>query len=129
MGYDVRITRKTDSSDKEGEEISLQEWLDVVEADKEFRREGFAETPTPGGSVRIQGDGLAVWTARSGKHQVWFDYWRGRVVVKNPDEETIGKMCRVAEALGAYVQGEEGELYNVTTDSAGSKQGKWWKRR
>lgn len=136
MGHDVHITRKTEWSANEGAEISLQEWLDVVESDEEFRLDGFAEATTTGGeTLRIESDGIAVWTAYSGDgvggNMAWFCYSGGEVVVKNPDEEMLGKMCRVADRLGAHVQGDDGERYDVSTESAGraSKKGKWWKRR
>jgi hypothetical protein len=44
-------------------------------------------------------------------NMAWFDYQEGTVVVKNPDDEILGKMRRIAAALGAKVLGDEGELY------------------
>jgi hypothetical protein len=41
----------------------------------------------------------------------WFDYRNGRIVVKYPDEKMLAKMRVIAEALGARVMGDEGELY------------------
>jgi prepilin-type processing-associated H-X9-DG protein len=60
-------------------------------------------------------DGLAVWIAYS-KHDpkgnmAWFDWHRGAIVVKNPDDEILGKMKLIAAALGAFVVGDDGELY------------------
>lgn len=136
MGYDVHITRKADWFEDEGADISLQEWLDIVESDEEFRLDGFAETPTASGKpLRVESDGLAVWTAYSGHtvggNMAWFLHSDGEVVVKNPDREILGKMCRVAESLGANVQGDDGERYDVATEptATASKKGKWWKRR
>jgi hypothetical protein len=42
---------------------------------------------------------------------VWFDFSHGNIVVKNPDAAILRKMCEVAAALGARVQGDEGETY------------------
>lgn len=47
----------------------------------------------------------------------WFDYRDGCIVVKNPDEEIRRKMYFIASALGALVQGDEGERY----DESGSE--------
>jgi hypothetical protein len=77
MGYNVRITRKQNWSDEEGPEIPLAEWIAVVAADPEMRLDGFAETRVGGGAIlRIERDGLSVWTAYSRHREngtmVWF---------------------------------------------------------
>lgn len=116
MGYELCITRKENWFDEDGPLISLDEWLAYVEGDPEMRFDGFAEAKLPDGSIlRIEGEGLSVWTAYSG-HEVdgnmaWFDYRGDSILVKNPDEEIIGKMVRIGRALGAKVQGDEGEVY------------------
>jgi len=80
-----------------------------------MRLDGFAETTTPKGEVlRYENPGLAVWLTYSGRDKgraPWFDLRRGRVTVKNPDREILEKMRKVAEALGAQVQGDESESY------------------
>jgi hypothetical protein len=104
MGYDVHITRKDDWSDAEGPEISIAEWLTVVEADPEMRLDRFAETR------------LSVWTAYSqhdeSGNMAWFFYRNGEIVVKNPDEEILCKMWSLAQALSAKVQGDDSEVYD-----------------
>jgi hypothetical protein len=42
----------------------------------------------------------------------WFDYRRGRIVVKNPDQEILRKMWLLAQRLSAKVQGDDGETYD-----------------
>ncbi|QDU54667.1 hypothetical protein [Aeoliella mucimassa] len=116
MGYDLHITRKEHHFDKDGPAIRLDEWLAYVASDPEMRFDGFAEAQLPNGNVlRAEGEGLSVWTAYSGHelagNMAWFDYWRGSIIVKNPDPEIIGKMVRIARALGAKVQGDESEIY------------------
>ena len=118
MGYEVRITRKQDWSDQEGPEIPLTEWIAVVAADPEMRLDGFADASVGGGAIlRIESDGLSVWTAYSRHREngpmVWFDFRQGNVVVKNPDTEVLRKMWSLAEALSAKVQGDEGEVYDA----------------
>lgn len=115
MGYELHITRKANWYEDSGPEITLGEWRAYAEADPEMRIDGFAEIETPDGTLRMQSPGLAVWLAysRHGEsgNMAWFSHFRDRVSVKNPDEEIIRKMHRVAVALGARLQGDEGELY------------------
>jgi hypothetical protein len=115
VGCDVHITRKQHWSNDEGPGISLEEWTEVVRTDPEMRLDGSAEVTTPAGDViRYENQGLAVWTAYSGRggRTPWFDYRRGRIVVKNPDERMLKKMGDLAQPLSARVEGDEGEIYD-----------------
>jgi hypothetical protein len=117
MGYDVHITRADDGVDGGQHPITLEEWLSYVEHSPEFRHDGYAEaTTTQGETIRTENQGLSVWMLYSGHgvggNMAWFDYWRGCVVVKNPDEEILIKMYQVAQAFQAKVQGDEGEIYD-----------------
>ena len=118
MGYDVHITRKPHWWDENGPEIRLDEWIAVVRADRDMRLDGYAETRVGGGGVlRIENEGLSVWTAysRHGENgMAWFSFHHGNVVVKNPDCEILQKMWSLAQGLLAKVQGDEGELYDAS---------------
>jgi hypothetical protein len=108
VGYDVHITRAENWTEAESTPIVLDEWLRFVAGDPEMRLDNFAEAEVGGGEVlRYNNNGLAVWTACSGHgvkcNMAWFDYRRGSVVVKTPDDEILGKMRRIASALGAKV--------------------------
>jgi len=116
MGYDIYITRKVNWFDKDGKDISLSEWLAFVHSDPEMRLDGFAEAATPDGdTIRIESEGLSVWTAYSGhmkdSNMAWFDFRDGHVVVKNPDKEIRQKMHQIAQRLHGRVQGDDGEYY------------------
>jgi hypothetical protein len=142
MGYDVHITRAENWTESEAKPITLAEWTAHIDSDPEMRLDGAAEATTATGeTLRCQNEGIAVWTAYSGHgtdgNMAWFDYRDGCIVVKNPDEEIRRKMYSIASALGALVQGDEGELY----DESGSEiriagearqkshaQQSWWKR-
>lgn len=133
MGYDVHITRREHWSD-EGDDIDLEEWSAYVDSDPDMRMDGFAEAETPDGTLRIEGDGLAVWTAHS-KHEedgnmAWFSYFEGDVHVKYPDEEILQKMHRISISLHAKVQGDDGELYDETGSTETKVQEvqtkRWW---
>jgi hypothetical protein len=134
MGYDVHITRKTDWFDDEPA-IPLEEWLSTVAADPEMRLDGYAEALLPSGdTLRVESEGLAVWTAYSragvGGGQAWFDYQDGNVVVKDPDREIRAKMWRLAQTLQAKVQGDEDEVYDARGANTSAKKAwwQWWRR-
>jgi hypothetical protein len=117
VGYDVHITRKHDWFDDKGPEISLAEWLAVVDADPEMRLDGFAETRLADGrAFRTVREGLSVWTAYSqhdeSGNKAWFLHLDGRVTVKNPDDEILRKMWSIAQTLSAKVQGDDMEIYD-----------------
>lgn len=114
MGYDVHITRADDWSESESNPITLDEWLTYIANDPGMRLDNSAEVETPDGVLRYENEGLAVWTAYSAHDQngmAWFDYRRGQIIVKNPDNEILAKMKQVAAALQAKIIGDDGEFY------------------
>jgi hypothetical protein len=120
MGYDLHITRKKNwhgFEDEHGLEISLDEWIALVRADAEMRLDGFCQVRLPEGKVfRVDHPSVAVWTAWShhGEHgdMAWFRHRHDNVTVKNPDREIRRNMWRLAQRLGARVQGDDGEYYD-----------------
>jgi hypothetical protein len=105
MGYDLHVTRG------DGQPIGEAEWRAYVASDRELDLTGVAEAETPDGTLRYENPGLACWRGHPAGEPVWFDFRDGQVVVKNPDEPTIGKMLIIAAALRARVQGDDGEIY------------------
>ena len=63
----------------------------------------------------------------------WFHYSNGNVDVKNPDRQILGKMLRIADRLGANVQGDDGEPYARVEDLLGEEPDRagrprpWWR--
>ncbi len=124
MGYDIHITRQEFwFDDANSRDISIKEWLELIEQDSEMRLDNTAEATLDNGQVlQIENEGLAVWTAYS-KHaengnMAWFDYTNGNIVVKNPDSEILKKMWSIAERLSAKVQGDECEIYDANGNIA-----------
>jgi hypothetical protein len=99
MGYDLHIVRRRHWADT-GNDITSDEWLDYVAGDPELKL-------SPDG-----GPYWAVWSGASELPQPWLDWDDGRVYSKNPDAPLISKMCAVAQALHATVQGDDGEFYD-----------------
>jgi hypothetical protein len=137
MGYDLHITRAEDWTESETFPIGLEEWLDHVASDPEMRLDNHAEVEIDGHAIRLESEGVAVWTAFSGHgvggNMAWFSYHSGNVVVKNPDRQNLGKMLQVADHLGASVQGDDGEKYTRVEDLPTDEQDQparprpWWR--
>lgn len=109
-GFEVYISREKDRNVLEA--ISLKEWLDYVESDSEMRHDGFAEANNPiGESIRINKEGVSVWNAHPSGDQVWFFCSNERIIVKNPDQESIKKMFVIAKTMNAIVDDENGDIY------------------
>ena len=101
MGYEFHITRREFHADDHGPEISSEEWISVVEMDEELELE-----PENGPYfAKFLGD------CRYGRGMGWFDWAHGCISTKNPDEAILVKMLKLAEALNAKVQGDDGEIY------------------
>ncbi len=115
MAYEVHITRRQNWFDKEGPAITLEDWRRYAASDAEMRLDMVPENLTHQGTIRMESPGSAFWSAYSrqgaGGEAAWFRHFRDRVTVKDPDAEILAKMHRVAVALGAKVQGANGELY------------------
>jgi hypothetical protein len=63
----------------------------------------------------IEISGMTEWVDPHTGSKTWLDHSKtiGTVSVGNPSQETLVKMFKVAKALGAIVQGDEGECYDA----------------
>lgn len=114
MAYEVHITRKQNWFDKDGPAITLEEWRRYAASDPELRLDAVPEPVTPHGTIVMESPGSALWAAYSKKDPrdaVWLRHFRDHVTARDPDAEVIGKMYRIAAALGGKVQGKDGEIY------------------
>jgi hypothetical protein len=106
-GYTVGIIRKVEDA-----RISLDEWIGYLDTDDELRHDGFAELTNPlGEHIRLENKGLSLWTEHPDDLTVWFDYFDGKIIVKNPDQGARIKMFRIAKHFEAVVKGQDGECY------------------
>lgn len=140
MGYDIHITRQENWFDDDQDKIiTLEEWEQLLADDPEMRLDNFAEaTTTAGESIRMESEGIAVWTKYSGNgihgNFAWFHYSNGNIACKNPDSEILEKMLTIAGRLKAKVQGDEGECYDSRTTDLKTQENRspiqekpWWK--
>jgi len=109
MGYNLCITRKDEWFDEHGEEIELEEWLAVIDADEELKpdAENIATDPS-----------VAIWLAQGGTPRMWFWMSEGDIVGKNPNPEALAKMHEISVALGARLMGEECEHYDAAGNAS-----------
>jgi hypothetical protein len=100
MGYNLHITRRKHWSDEGDESISLNEWHSYVESDSELRMDDSL------------GEHFVVWSGPSTLNVPWLAWANGNIETKNPDQPLIRKMVAISSALGANVQGDDGERYD-----------------
>ncbi|MEL6709571.1 MAG: hypothetical protein AAFP79_14940 [Pseudomonadota bacterium] len=116
----MHITRREFWADA-GDDIGADEWRAYCLGDPALGLVGSeGSTSDLDDQSEDVSDLLAEWTHPSPPERfasddepytVPFDFWRGSIVVKNPDAAIVQKMCQIADALDARVQGDDGEIY------------------
>ena len=109
MGYDLHITRADFWAENEDAYIDAAEWSRLVESDDELSFDP------------RNGPHFAVWSGPAEIEEPWFDWFEGNIHTRYPDPPTLGKMLRIAERLGARVQGDDGEIYARIEDHPGPR--------
>ncbi len=99
MGYNLYITRAPSWAENNGYQISINEWLALIQRDSELRL------------ASEYGPYFAIWQGDSQLQHPWLDWENGNIMTKNRDEQIIKKMVQIAHALHGTVQGEEDERY------------------
>ena len=104
MGYEIDIVRRNDYEDfEERSNITLEEWLKYVESDKELKlTNGYFSYPN---DTWYESEGYCEWIGHptNAERAPWFMFTIGSVSAKNPNDETIKKMIRIASSLKAKV--------------------------
>jgi hypothetical protein len=98
MGYDLHITRRKDWCN-EGSDITAEEWLAYVATDSQLRLDSTSKRHSVTMDIKCQ------------YPDPWLEWSEGCIYTKNPDEPILAKMLQIASALGARVQGDDGEFY------------------
>jgi hypothetical protein len=115
MGYDYHITRADHWTNSLLHPITLLEWHQYIEYDKELQLQNLAQIKLPVGKPLVySNEGLAAWTVYSRIEDgimAWFDYSDGEIIVNNPDREILIKAFEIAWSLKANLLGEYGEKY------------------
>jgi hypothetical protein len=119
MGYDVHIERVPCQDDTEPPTITLEEWTAFVERDPDMQMTPSLEVVNPmtGEVIRWRSEGMATWIGSSEVDDpqltMVLRLVAGSLVTRFPcgDDERIRKLHAIANALGALVRGDEGEIY------------------
>ena len=99
MGYDLHITRAEFWAENAGQEISAEEWLELVDSDS---------------SLSIDLDSGPYFAELKSSHEdshAWLKWSEGNILTTYPDRATLAKMLEIAGRLDANVQGDDGERY------------------
>jgi hypothetical protein len=115
MGYELHVTRREHWADTEAPDILMDEWLTYVNSDPELELTNGYDLKMGAETSYQDSPGFCGWNAhpteKEANSRPWFAFWKGSIETKNPDAPTIRKMMKVASALGAHVQGDDGEIY------------------
>jgi hypothetical protein len=60
---------------------------------------------------------VARWNGKGQHPDLWLDWFQGNISTKNPEAALIDKMMQIADALGAHLQGDDGEVYRNGRDA------------
>ncbi|MCL6326556.1 hypothetical protein [Pectobacterium polaris] len=104
MGWELHIIRTENWFDSASNPISSEEWLQLVDDDKELSID------------RNNGEFFAIWSGQSEHDEPWLDWDDGRVSTKHPDEALYCKMLQIASKLGAVVVDDDGHKYLLPSD-------------
>jgi hypothetical protein len=98
MGYDLHITRREFWAG-DGPPITSDEWLGLIKKDPDLAL--FPKNGPFFAIVKDSGD----------EDDFWLDWCDGNIFTKNPKEQHVEKMKKLAKELKAEVQGDDGEMY------------------
>ncbi|MGY4495446.1 hypothetical protein [Pseudomonas sp. TE3610] len=104
MAYEIHIARSMG--------IALEEWQLLCASDLSLKLEIelAGRNPFTGETIVSSGQNSATWTSPLTQQQYLFDYRRGRISFVFSDAAIV-KAKEIARALGASVEGDEGEAY------------------
>jgi hypothetical protein len=96
------------------EPIPDEEWLRIVADSADLELVGEVTATSPKGEVvRYRNPLLAEWTQHPDPElRPPFDFRRGQVVVKNPDDPVVARLAALARALSAQVIDDDGQVYD-----------------
>jgi hypothetical protein len=104
MGWELHIIRTENWFDSASNPISSEEWLQLVDDDKELSID------------RKNGEFFAIWSGQMNTMNLWLDWNDGRISTKHPDEVLYCKMLQIADKLNAVVVDEDDNKYLLPSD-------------
>lgn len=104
MGWELHIIRTENWFDSASNPISSEEWLQLVDDDKELSKD------------RKNVEFFAILSGQSQHNGPWLDWNNGRISTKHPDEALYCKMMQIADKLNAVVVDEGGHKFLLSSD-------------
>lgn len=59
--------------------------------------------PRTGRPINARSPGAGLWTRGDGRPDAYFNFYQGRIIALEPDDEVIAKLSEIAAALGGEV--------------------------
>ncbi|ULO08496.1 hypothetical protein H1230_06730 [Paenibacillus sp. 19GGS1-52] len=109
MAYEVHIRRKDEANP-----LTMKDWLNYVEKDKELTYTNHVEITLPNGmTMGMSGEGMAVWKTEveGEEYKITFTFRDEEISARYVDDFQIEKMKVIANKLNAVVVGDEDEEY------------------
>ena len=104
MGVELHITRAEFWAENDNAQIGADEWQSYVASDPELK------------AWPQNGKHFVLWLGRSQYEEPWLDWFQGNIVTKWPDTALYRKMLKIAAALNAQVQDDDGTIYRNESD-------------
>jgi len=104
MSYQVYITRAEFWAENEGSEISVGEWLELLQKDADISLN------------EANGPYFATLGGSQESTESWLDWFEGNLYTSYPNRAMQKKMLQIAGELGAVIQGDDGEFYRSVED-------------
>lgn len=101
MGVEFHITRAEYWAENDDNQISSDEWLDIINNDSELSL------------CKRNGEYHAIWNGEGAEEGDWLDWSAGNIETKWPNTALYRKMFQISEKLKAKVMDDEGTLYET----------------
>ncbi|WP_370581424.1 hypothetical protein [Pantoea sp. PNT02] len=101
MGVEFHITRAEYWAENDEDQISSDEWLDIINNDPELSL------------YTKHGEYHAIWNGEGAEEGAWLDWSAGNIETKWPNTALYRKMFQISEKLKAKVMDDEGRLYET----------------
>jgi hypothetical protein len=112
VGYDLHVSRAMSWVHSQRYPILEREWISLVQQRPDLRFEQELEVgPVLDGAVPY-----AVLSTGEAADEWSLQWWNGRINVKNPPDAVVRRMIEVADALDAWVVGDDFEIYRLNVE-------------
>lgn len=124
MGVEFHITRAEYWAENDDDQISSDEWLDIINNDPELSLS------------QISGEFHTIWNGEGSDGEDWLEWSEGNISTKWPPTPLYRKMLQISQKLNAKVMDDDGTIYEtpdawqydpksrVYTNSAASRNGR-----